>query len=143
MLFCVLTVCKCVLYYCHRVSTQLQLTNMSNTKFHENPPSGSRIVPRGRTDKADVTKLIFTYNISNCNSTLGTSNTPHVIDDETAALAGLGSLSIHPMSVIPNYFSELALYQCFSTAGPWHQLYRATRGSVGICHFSFLRIFHE
>jgi len=24
--FCVLLVCTCVLYYCHRVSTQLQLT---------------------------------------------------------------------------------------------------------------------
>jgi hypothetical protein len=29
MLFCVLFVCKCVPYYCRRVSSQLQLTNMS------------------------------------------------------------------------------------------------------------------
>jgi len=40
------------------------------------------------------------------------------------------------------------LDQCFSTAGlwpgtgHWHQLYLAARGS-GICHFSFLSIFHE
>ena len=27
--FCVLFVCKCVLYHCHRVATQLQLTNIS------------------------------------------------------------------------------------------------------------------
>ena len=42
-----------------------------------------------------------------------------------------------------------ALHQCFSIAGPrpgtgpWNQLYRAARGSPGICHFSFLRILHE
>jgi hypothetical protein len=29
VLFCVLFVCKCVLYYCHQVATQLQLTNIS------------------------------------------------------------------------------------------------------------------
>jgi hypothetical protein len=29
VLFCVLFVCKCVLNYCHRVATQLQLTNIS------------------------------------------------------------------------------------------------------------------
>ena len=28
VLFCVLFVCKCVLYYCHRVPTRLQLTNI-------------------------------------------------------------------------------------------------------------------
>ena len=41
------------------------------------------------------------------------------------------------------------LGQCFSivgprsSTGPWNQLYRAARGSPGICHFSFLRNFHE
>jgi hypothetical protein len=29
VLFYVLCVCKCVLYYCHRLSTQLQLTKIS------------------------------------------------------------------------------------------------------------------
>jgi len=29
MLLCVLFVCKCLLYYCHRVATQLELTNIS------------------------------------------------------------------------------------------------------------------
>jgi hypothetical protein len=32
--FSVLFVCKCVLYYCHRVATQLQLTNISYRSKH-------------------------------------------------------------------------------------------------------------
>jgi len=47
------------------------------------------------------------------------------------------------------YSNCRAVEQCFSTAGPrlgtgpWHQLYRAARGSPGSCNFSFLSIFHE
>jgi hypothetical protein len=40
-------------------------------------------------------------------------------------------------------FIVYTLQQCFSTAGPWHQLYRAARDSPGIYHFSFLSIFRE
>jgi len=36
MLFYVLFVCICVLYYCHRVATQLQLTNISYHINREN-----------------------------------------------------------------------------------------------------------
>jgi hypothetical protein len=34
--FCVLPVCKCVLYNCHRVATQLQLTNISHHIIYHN-----------------------------------------------------------------------------------------------------------
>jgi hypothetical protein len=34
VLFYVLFVCECVLYYCHRVSAQLQLTNIYHTLYH-------------------------------------------------------------------------------------------------------------
>jgi hypothetical protein len=34
VLFCVLFVCKCVLYYCHRLSTQLHLTKCITAECH-------------------------------------------------------------------------------------------------------------
>jgi hypothetical protein len=44
--FCVLFVCKCVLFYCHRVSTQLQLyiyiLLLSSVQHHTTPPAAHR-----------------------------------------------------------------------------------------------------
>jgi hypothetical protein len=34
VLFCVLFLCKCVLYYCHRVSTQLELNIYHIISYH-------------------------------------------------------------------------------------------------------------
>jgi hypothetical protein len=54
-----------------------------------------------------------------------------------------------PILFIALCFLSRYVGHCFSTAGerpgtgPWHQLYRATRGFPGICHFSFLSNFYE
>jgi hypothetical protein len=49
----------------------------SNINCHENPSSGSRIVPRGRTDgQTDVTKLILAFrNFANAPKTYGCTRT--------------------------------------------------------------------
>jgi len=64
--------CKAVLFSSHFNGTWHYFDRFSkNIKFHENPSSGSRVVPCGRTDgrrtdvQTDVTKLIFAFcNIS-------------------------------------------------------------------------------
>jgi len=42
---CFLIFMKCILYSCH------VFEKYSDIKFHENPSNGSRVVPRGLTDR--------------------------------------------------------------------------------------------
>jgi len=50
----------------------------------------------------------------------------------------VGNLRILKMRQLQTRPLRTGVWQCFWTPGPWHQLYRASRGSPGTCHFIFL-----
>ena len=59
IVFCVLFVCKCVLYYCHWVSTQLQLTNISYIYIHK--MRGISWLAENLFSQVGVRLLVFTF----------------------------------------------------------------------------------
>jgi hypothetical protein len=67
VVFYVLVVCKCVPYYCHRVSTQLQLTNIwisITTYSYRRPPSFAMHCLRRHTKPSKIRRNIFPFMVA-------------------------------------------------------------------------------
>jgi len=68
----------------------------SNTKFHENPSSGSRIVPYGRTDgRRRTDRLTITKNL-----TVSFRNFAHAPDNKPRTLPSASFLINHSQSFL-------------------------------------------
>ena len=61
MLFYVLLVCKCVLYHCHRVFTQLQLTNTSLSVSRQQAHEGGKVVSPKHPSPIHLVTIPGTY----------------------------------------------------------------------------------
>jgi hypothetical protein len=71
--FCVLFVCICVLYYCHRVATRLQLTNVSYIVYlHTVPATACEFREKWRKEgrsclMVSVTSVSRVFSTTACN----------------------------------------------------------------------------
>jgi hypothetical protein len=77
VLFCVLFVCKCVLCYCHRVSTQLQLANISVSMYRQYSISLSTRRCGQLCDVADFTPGTDTH-FRSCKFQIGPQTVLHI-----------------------------------------------------------------
>ena len=138
--------CTCWVYFAYQASLWLK----SNVNAH--PTYSHDLVPWDFLLISELELALKGRNYSTIN--LFTSHRmcvdsfhlrPLSIEHVPVFLQAASALSNHDVV----HSTDHDLVQCFSSAGPrphtgpWHQLYRATRGSPGICHFSFLSIFHE
>jgi hypothetical protein len=83
-----ISVCMYSTGYCCQILTKLEFSRQifekySNNRFHENPPSGNRVVPCGRTDERtdrgiDMTTLIVAFR-SSANASKNCTFCPHTV----------------------------------------------------------------
>jgi len=111
-------------------------------------PPASRRVPKSER----IPRIILSENSANVRSSLYVVRYTEVQSSSNAVQVGLSS---HIEWVYPGLRerwrkpAQTVLESVFlnrraeAGTGPWHPLYRATRGSPGSCHLNFLSIFHE
>jgi len=116
VLFCVLFLCKCVLYYCHWVSTQLQLTNISYLQSHITPSLlGTNI----------LLSTLFSHTLRFCSAIkVRQVSHPHKTKLYILIFMFIDSSMSHAYSILNNSFSHTSdstcqiIYLCMSSEVP-------------------------